>query len=185
MKYGILIAFCVLAITQWVIPARTIWSKDEVLENGETFKFKTEPVDPSDPFKGKYITLNFEQSSFTDTIHRGLAGREQVYVLLEKDSMGFARIQNLSRSEPQATGSYVLATVYYVSEENDSVTVHLEYPFNEFYMNEYIAPKAETIYRESTTDSGSITYAAVKVLEGDAVIENVFINEIPIRQLIK
>ena len=185
MKYAFLIAFCVLAIIQWVIPARTMWSKNDVLEKGETFKFKTEPVDPSDPFKGKYITLNFEQTSFTDTVHRGLSGQEPVYVLLGKDSLGFAVIENLSPEEPKNTKSYVLATVYYVTKENDSLTVHLDYPFNEFYMDEYKAPKAETIYRESTRDTASTTYALVKVLRGDAVIENVFINEVPIRQLIK
>ncbi len=48
-------------------------------------------------------------------------------------------------------------------------------------MDEYKAPKAETVYRESTSDTANTTYALVKILKGEAVIENVFINNIPIR----
>lgn len=185
MKYAYISAFLLLAIIQWVIPGKTIWEKDRVLKEGQSYKFRTEPVDPSHPFKGKYITLNFAESSFTDTVHRNLGGNDQVYVIMALDSLGFAKINELSVHEPKNTNAYVKATVYYASTEKDSVTVHLQYPFNEFYMDEYKASKAENIYRESNRDTTNITYALVKILRGEAVIENVFINDIPIGTLIK
>ncbi|MBC7826463.1 MAG: GDYXXLXY domain-containing protein [Chitinophagaceae bacterium] len=182
MKYGFILAFVLLAIIQWVVPGKIIWEKDEVLKKGESFKFKTEPVDPSHPFKGKYITLNFAENSFTDTINRNLAGNESVYVILGRDARGFAIIKDLSTRQPQ-NNNYVKATVYYASREKDSITVHIRYPFDEFYMDEYKAPKAETIYREPTRDSSATTYALVKIRKGQAVIQNVFINDIPIGEL--
>ena len=185
MKHGFVIAFVILALVQWVLPGRTIWEKDQILEKGQSFKFKTEPVDPSNPFKGKYIILNFEQSSFSDTVNRGLQSNDKVYVLLSHDHQGYAVIQDISAKEPQSTNAYVQARVYYVSSVKDTITVHLNYPFDEYYMDEYKAPAAETIYRESTADTASITYATVKILKGDAVIENVYINDVPIRKLIK
>ena len=185
MKYSYVIAFVVLALVQWVLPGRTIWEKDQVLKKGQLFKFQTEPVDPSDPFKGKYITLNFAENSFTDTLNRDLHGNDQVYVILAKNPQGFAVIENISVEEPKSTNSYVRAQVFYVSSEKDSITVHLNYPFDEFYMDEYKAPKAENIYRESNRNTANKTYASVKILNGDAVVENVYINDVPIGQLIK
>ena len=185
MKHSFVIAFLILALVQWIFPGRTIWEKNQILKHGQTFKFKTEPVDPSTPFKGKYILLNFEQSSFTDTVNRGLQSNERVYVVLTSDPQGYAVIQDISVKEPNSTNAYVEAQVYYVSSGKDSITVHLNYPFDEYYMDEYKAPRAEAVYRESTTDTASLTYATVKILKGEAVIENVYINDVPIRQLIK
>lgn len=185
MKYRFVSAFLILAIVQWGIFGQTIWKKDRVLKRGESYKFRTEPVDPSNPFKGKYISLNFSENTFKDSINRNLMSVDPVYVILEKDSQGFAHIKDLSVREPEATSSYVKAAVYFVSSENGMITVHLNYPFKEFYMDEYKAPEAEMIYRESARDTTKSTYALVKIRKGDAVIENVFINEIPIGDLIK
>src|SRR5215211_9182343 len=103
MKYGFVLAFLLLAIIQWVIPGKTIWEKDRVLKEGKSYKFRTEPVDPSNPFKGKYIVLNFAENSFTDTVHRGLRGNERVYVILIHDSKGFAKIKDVLQNEPKNT----------------------------------------------------------------------------------
>lgn len=185
MKYAYILAFVALAIIQWIIPGRLMWQKDVVLKKGVAYKFKTQPVDPNHPFKGKYIVLNFAENSFTDTVQRGLEAKDPVFVLLSKDNHGFAFINGLSAVQPQNTDAYVKATVYYTSVEHDSITVFLEYPFTEFYMQEFKAPRAEAIYFESATDSSKITYARVRILKGDAVIEDVYINDVPIRNLIK
>lgn len=185
MKYGFVFAFLLLALIQWVVPGKIIWEKDAVLKKGQSYKFKTEPVDPSHPFKGKYITLNFVESSFTDTINRNLSGNQDVYVILGTDARGFTNIKDLSTTEPRNNNAYVKAKVYYVSRENDSSRVRIRYPFDAFYMDEYKAPRAENIYRESNRDLSSTTYALVKIHKGEAVIENVFINGIPIMELIR
>ena len=181
MKYAFLIAFLALAIVQWLVPGKMIWEKGQVLAKGEAFKFKTEPVDPSNPFKGKYITLNFAENSFTtDTAYFDIEQNEPVYVLLGTDRYGYAVVRGLTLEKPSNTNSFVKANVWYTSKENDSVTVHIDYPFDEFYMDEYKAPRAEEVYRESTVDSSRVTYALVRILKGDAVLENVFIDEKPI-----
>lgn len=185
MKYGYLLGLLILAIIQWVVPGRIIKQKNEVLHKGQAYKFKTEPVDPSHPFKGKYITLNFAENSFTDTTNRNLRSDDNVFIILGTDQRGYAIIRDLTLKEPMNNNSYVKAIVSYTSRENDSITVHIDYPFDEYYMDEYKAPKAETIYRESNRDTMNITYALVKIWEGDAVIENVFINDMPIKALIK
>jgi len=185
MNYGLIIAFLVLVVIQWVVNGKIIWDKSEVLKKGQPYKFKTEPVDPTNPFKGKYITLTFSESIFADTINRNLVSNDNIYLLLGIDQRGYAFVKNLSKQEPKNDKAYVKATVYYTATDNDSISVHIRYPFDEFYMDEYKAPKAEIIYRESTRDTSNKTYALVKIWKGEGVIENVFINDIPIRELIK
>jgi hypothetical protein len=52
-------------------------------------------------------------------------------------------------------------------------------------MEEYKAPRAETIYREQSTDSNSRAYALVSLYKGDAVIKDVFINDTSISEILK
>ena len=61
-KY-IFILFVIVALIQLFVPAQVILQQESVLETGNVYRFKTQPVDPNDPFRGKYITLNYAISS--------------------------------------------------------------------------------------------------------------------------
>lgn len=188
MKKILLIVFAVMMIAQWAVPAKMIWQKESILRSGKIFNFRTEPIDPSHPFKGRYVVLNYEASNYTTVkLDSSIEDYGQdVYVLLEKDKDGFAKVKQLTKTKPNGTVDYVKAGVYYINRlESDTVTVQINFPFTEFYMDEFKAPKAESIYRESTIDSTQKTYAVVSILNGDAVVKDVMINDKPIRQVIK
>jgi len=55
----ILVAFIVLCSAQLYFPAKIVYDNTMVLNQGTIWKFQCEPVDPNDPFRGKYITLRF------------------------------------------------------------------------------------------------------------------------------
>lgn len=188
MKKILLIIFVIMLLIQWAVPARMIWQKEAVLRSGKIFNFRTEPVDPSHPFKGRYIVLNYEAVNYTTTHLDSTFDNygEEVYVVLSKDKDGFAKVQQLVKQKPGNTNDFVKATINYVNRfENDSATVRIDFPFTEFYMDEFKAPKAEDVYRESNIDSTQKTYAVVSILDGDAVVKDVMINDKPIRQVIK
>ena len=63
-KIIVIIAFIFMVFAQWYVPSKMILDREDILKNGEEFKFLTQPIDPSDPFRGKYITLNSEMSIF-------------------------------------------------------------------------------------------------------------------------
>ncbi len=185
MKKLLLPAFIIMALVQWIIPGSMIYEREEVLRKGKAFRFETEPVDPSDPFKGKYITLNYKERSIILSTTPGFKTGQEVYVVLTVDEKGFALVKNIGSTRPPAGTDYVPANVNYISYEQDSSkhTAYLTYPFEAFYMDEFKAPKAESVYREATIDSSKITYALVKVWKGTTVIENVFIGDKPIAEL--
>lgn len=186
MKQFAIGAFIIIAIVQWFVPGKMIRDKEVVLRKGSIFHFRTEPVDPLHPFKGRYIALSFRENEFTTASpDSALFNYGDAYVLLEKDRDGFAKIKNVVKQKPGAALDYVQASISYIDRKKDTAVIHLQYPFDEFYMDEFKAPRAETAYRESTRDSTQKTYAVVSILNGDAVIKDVIINNKPIRQVIR
>ena len=180
IKYILPFAFVIMVMAQLYVPANMILESEKVLSEGKEFKFKTAPVDPYDPFRGKYISLNFDATNFREHLQDTFFYGEKVYVSLSNDNQGFARIADISKSIPD-TGDYVSATVSNFFE-GDTSYVTVEYPFNRFYMEESKAYKAEQAYNESARDTNQTTYALVSIRNGDAVVKDVIINGESIRQ---
>lgn len=63
-KKILFILFITVVIAQLFIPVKIILNKEDILKTGTAFKFKTAPIDPTDPFRGEYIILNFDENEF-------------------------------------------------------------------------------------------------------------------------
>ena len=178
----ILILFTIVALIQLFVPAQMIFNREVVLNEGKVFKFKTMPIDPSDPFKGKYIYLNYEVDGFT-TYDSSWKRGEAIYVELTTDSFGFAEAVSVSRTALEGK-DYTLAKVdWYDKGLNE---VQFTFPFTEFYMDETKAYDAEVAHRDAQRDSlPNNTYAKVYIKDGEAVLDNVFINDIPISDYVE
>ena len=55
-----MIFFGLLIVAQVAVPLQMIQQRETVLREGELFRFKTEPIDPADPFQGRYVWLQIE-----------------------------------------------------------------------------------------------------------------------------
>lgn len=175
----IFIIFLVVVILQLLVPAKMIFDKEAILKTGTVYKFKTQPIDPSDPFRGKYVTLNYELNtaeSMDTTLKRG----DKIFVYLETDSLGFAELHSISKTKKSTDRDFVEAKVQWYNLKNKSLRFQLE--FNRYYMEEFKAKPAEDIYRTYNRRGDTIneTYALVAVKVGDAVLKDVFINDKPI-----
>lgn len=179
----ILAAFILVALAQLYVPAKMILDRESVLANGIDFKFKTAPIDPNDPFRGKYISLQYESNVIEIQNEEDWRGGEDIYVILANDSNGFAKIESLSKTKPSDEVSFVKAKVSYVSD-NGSQQLTVSYPFDRFYMEESKALEAEQVYRESVPDTNQVAYALVKIKNGEAVLKDVLINDISIRDVV-
>lgn len=196
----IFFVFILVALVQLLMPAKMIFDREDILATGKDYRFKTKPVDPNDPFRGKYITLGFEENLVKDQSENDWQNSETIYVFLTTDIEGFARIVSISKVKPVGNVDFVEAKVSYFSffdpmqaspdslnqsESNKNTDLIIEYPFNRFYMEEFKAPRAEKVYRESLSDSSNVTYALVKIKDGEAVVKDILINGISIKELVK
>jgi uncharacterized membrane-anchored protein len=137
------------------------------------------PVDPYDPFKGKYIVLNFKDNRIPAT-DSAISFSEEVFITFKEDKEGFARPAAVSNTKPAQTD--YLKT--FVNKFSFDSAVTINYPFNKYYMEEFKASSAESIYRERNLDSSNRTYALVSIFKGDAVIKDVLINDSSIAEII-
>lgn len=186
MKYKkiIFISFALLVFLQLWTPAAMIWNREAILKTGKVFKFRCAPVDPNDPFRGKYIILGFDENSLQQQEELKWQSGETIYVQMKNDSAGFAKIYAVHKTKPGNQTDFIKAKVDYFSNDSNN-EVFIAWPFNRFYLEESKAYAAEQEYVKSLADSNNITYALVKVKNGDAVLENVFINDKPINFYIK
>ena len=179
------LVFLLMAFAQWLVPGRMVWQRSNVLQKGKAYKFQSMPVDPVNPFKGRYVALNFAETRFRAGKKHGLEYGQKIYVTLNVNDSGYAKIKTLYKKVPAGT-DYIEAKVSYIDDWNeDSVAViNIAYPFTEYYTEEFKAPKIERLYAD-TTMRPEDTYALVKVYEGNCVVENLFINNIPVEELLK
>ncbi len=172
--------FILMVIAQWFVPVNMIVKEENVLKNGIVYKFKTQPIDPSDPFRGKYIILNYEMDSFKSDSTSYEFG-EDLFVSISNDSLGFAKATGLSKDPPEK-GDYVIAN--YTGRYNGQVNFTL--PFDTFYMNEDKAMDAELAVREVQRDSLPTTcYALVYIMADRAILQDVQIDGVSIKDYVE
>lgn len=173
-----------MVLAQLYVPTSMIFEKERVITQGTAYKFRTAPIDPNDPFRGKYITLSFNENAVKVENAAEWNTADQIFVGLSTDSNGYAIIQSVTREQPISGNDYIKANVDYILTDSQS-TVFVRYPFDRFYMEESKAPLAEQVYTEAAIDSNQVAYALVMVREGDAVVRDVVIDGVSIVELAK
>ena len=176
MKNLAILAFIAMILAQWAVPGKMIYDSERVISEGVPYKFKTQPIDPSDPFRGKYITLSFDVDhvaveKIPDNWHSG----DDIYVTYTTDSAGFAKVQAISPTKPES-GDYLFTTVNFATTY-EPYEVSFNLPFNRFYLEESKASQAEQLYWEAQRDSAQVAYGVVKLKGGSAVLTDVMIND--------
>jgi len=177
----ILIIFILVVLAQLYIPASIIIGSESTLNKGSKYLFRTAPIDPNDAFRGKYVQLSFEQSSVKQSNKRNEIANLTAYVEITNDSAGFAKATKLSFNKP-SKGDFVAVKTRF--SFNDTI-MSFEYPFNRFYLEESIAEKAEELYRKNNIRGKQNSYAVVRIKNGTAVIEDLYIGGRPIKESLK
>ncbi|CAN5131976.1 hypothetical protein BH23BAC1_BH23BAC1_00160 [soil metagenome] len=184
MKLILFPAFIIISLIQLFFPAKMIWNRERVIAANNNFKFRTAPVDPHDPFRGKYLFLQFQENQFKVDGSEDWAQNQDVFVLLSEDKEGFVKIADVYPTPPDDTPLYIKAKIGYVYDDAGKKII-INYPFEKFYMEESKAYDAELAYNASAQDTTKVTYALVSVLKGEAVLNDVFIDNVSIKEVVK
>ncbi len=180
-KKLILPTFVLVVVVQLSVPAKMILDRENIIKEGSVHLFRTAPVDPYDPFRGKYIILSFADNMVGVEDESEWSWGESAYLQIAPDSSGFTTPQRVSKYPPD-TGDYLEVMVSYVTS-NGTNRLTINYPFDRFYMEESKAPRAERSYFESLRDSTQRTYAVVSVKNGEFVLLDVMIDGISITEI--
>ena len=115
--------FAVCCAIQIAVPASMILRHEGTLADGSVYRFRCAPVDPVDPFRGRYVALAFEQSRFEGSVPDGLDPGSTAYATLEQDTEGFAVISSLEETEPRE-GDYLKVRIEWSSDRSTQVIEH-------------------------------------------------------------
>ena len=178
----VLILFSCLALIQIATPVSMIARREMTLRNGRQFRFRTAPVDPYDAFRGRYVALRIENGLVPVADDVKLVRNQKVYAHIKEDEEGFAKIVSVGIERPDGD-AYLQARVLSRYARGNKVRLHL--PFDRYYMDEKVAPAAETAYRRHSRRGRRDTYVAVRIKSGFTVIEELYVGGKPILEFIQ
>jgi len=175
--------FLVVALIQLSVPASVVWKRGQTLKHGRVWKFKTEPVDPVDAMRGRYVALRFAAEKVPvadESAHERISPGTSVYAALKEGADGFADVDRIS-IEPLNGEDVVKVKVGYSYDHSE----HLIFPFDRFWVTEKNAPAAEKAYRENSRRGKENAYVTVRVRDGDAALEQLYIDNQPLAEYLR
>jgi len=177
-KPYLLFLLILLFLFQLYVPASIIFKNERVYISGTTYKIELAPIDPNDPFRGKYINLSFRQNTAKIPAHFSAREGSSIFVIMKPGKNGFLEIDSLSENHVQTLDPRICisARISYFSEEGSGKEAHIIYPFARFYVEESEAADAEERYRAAAMDSTKLSYGLLNVYNENAVLKEVIIN---------
>lgn len=179
IKVNLFYLFIFVVAIQLSVPATMIYSHETALRRGTAFKFKTAPIDPLDPFRGRYVRLNIESNSAPVADDDAISKNAWVYVTVKTDKDGFARLTE-TRTHPPEHSSYLRLKI----KHSYSGTAHFELPFDRYYAEENLAPEIEHSYAVARRNSREKAYVKIRVYNGTGVIEDLYLEDLPVMAFI-
>jgi hypothetical protein len=174
------IAFAFVMILYLWFPWNLIHQQERILREGTQIRLQLQPVDPYDIFRGRYIQLFY--GNWEVAYQERPVVAEPVYLRFRTDTLGFQQPDRIDATPP-AGEPYLTARVLYIDEEKQTAQIEPPETLLYYYMNDEIAPLAEQYFRELNTlrpDQPEQAYAQVRLLKGEARIEQVFLSGQPV-----
>jgi uncharacterized membrane-anchored protein len=178
MKQLRLLIFAATALAQLGVPAWAVWMRTETLSKGKLWKFRTAPVDPVDAVRGRYVALAFTAEEVPRT--ERLPPASTAYAFLKEGSNGFAEIDHVSTTK--AKGDNVMEVKPGGWWDGSQ---HVEFPFDKFWLTEKMAPQADRAYATNAREAKKTAYVTVRVRDGDAALEQLFIDDQPLPEYLR
>jgi uncharacterized membrane-anchored protein len=173
----ILLGFVMVVLAQLAVPAWMILERERTLREGQVFKFKTQPVDPADAFRGRYVWLRLEPETVPVSNSGVWEHRQKAFAVLGTGTNGYAMVKRLERTKPMGEPALQVRVNW-----SDGKNMHINWEgLDRYYMMEDKAPAAETAYREHNRVTNQNCFISVRVRGSVGVIENLYIENQPIQ----
>ncbi|MEO0543950.1 MAG: GDYXXLXY domain-containing protein [Pseudomonadota bacterium] len=149
---AIVAALLLTGVIGWMIESRA-----QVLRDGQEAVLQTEPIDPRDLLRGRYVVLNYAIArpdpdvvrQFFETLPDDRFYRDEtIYVALAMGEDGFHNVSAISLKKPEE-GLFLRARASFTPNLNGDLRAN--YGIGRFYTNEKLAPELEARMRNGET----------------------------------
>jgi uncharacterized membrane-anchored protein len=179
MKKIALAIFVLVALAQLSVPALMAWHRVQTFAQGRVWKFKTAPVDPEDAVRGRFIWLRFMAEDYIAP--EKFVGVDHVYAVLKEGPDGFAVIDHVSTTPLSGDNVMMIEPGGYWENSGQ----HIRFPFDKFWVTEKRAPEAEKAYRDNNRREKQNVFVTVRVRDGDAAMEQLYIDNKPLPEFLR
>ena len=166
------IIFVVMIIVQIGVPVYSIIELNDILATGEEFKISTRPIDPADPFMGRYVAVR-ARIDVSEKQEREWGYKLYRYVSLGKDADGFATVLEISNQPIDAP--------HVIEVDEEWFYGDVELPIDRYYMQEHLAPEADRMVARGELDA----YITIRVKHGKCVISGVYVDGVRIEEYVR
>ncbi len=174
-----LVIFVVIAVIQLAVAANAIISSEIALRSGEVFRFRLQPVDPVDAFRGRYVNLRFAVDKAPVPEGMPFLHRQKIYVPLVVDAEGFAGFGPVALEAPDERAYLRLRSGVQYEDEGGSAVLSLNLPFRRYYMTEELAKEVDrSLWRRGRRPA----WVEVRIRNGTGVIEDLYVDGWPVRE---
>ncbi len=177
--------FSLLCVLQIAVPATMVVEHQRTIAGGTPWRFQAAPVDPNDPFRGRYVRLGFAAARdaipMANTGMIYIAPDTRMYAELASGPDGFAHLVRLHEERP-ASGDYLDVFVRNMRTPDDRkdkgqpAAAFVRLPFDRYYLPEDRAQAVEREYAEAARGARENTYAEVRVRAGHAALIGLVLN---------
>lgn len=189
LRLGIFLA---VVLVQLAVPLSFILKHERTLAKGETLRFRTRPVDPVDPFQGRYVIINLADRAVTispeQERHAPIKrrSRQAGYAQITVDADGWASFSDWTTTPP-ADGPYLATHLskygrIFAEIDGEPDSYRIEIPFNRYYMPEHLAPRAERLVGRGREEFDC--WVEVNLHNGHAVITGLYLDDRPIEEAV-
>ncbi len=160
-----------LGLLQLAVPASMVVKQEAILSQGTEYRFRLAPVDPGDPFRGRYLRLSFEveRKGYKLQTASAFDKSQPLYAAISTDPEGFARIDALATTPPASPYLTIPAGSHYGYGGGD---IHITIPFHRYFVNETrakaIEKEANELLRRAQKEGRKPgLYGTVRIKDGD------------------
>jgi len=183
------IILSLVILAQLVVPAFMVYKYENTLKNGELYRFKVRPIDPYDPFRGRFVYLSFDRQLVTYNGAESIKYGEFVFASLSKDTEGKAVFNEMFTEKP-TTGNYLKVKFFkdYGVYDKPANVYKIGFIFDRYYSRESKALKIENAIAENSRRQGiadeeiETVTAAVRIKDGLGVIEELYVGDLTIHE---
>lgn len=166
------------------------------LTQGTEIILKTIPIDPTDLFRGDYVSLNYEiseveKNKLSKDLKENFTSEAddyssiKVYTILEKASDGYFKVKSVSLKKPQ-NDIYLKGSLYRYREYEEYI-VNEDTPYEDYQekfkyiyhidynIDKYFVPENSAKDFEKASERGNIL-AVVKIYKGYALLKEIKIK---------
>lgn len=163
------------ALLATALMSAVIWfmieDRNTILRDGSEIVLKSEPIDPRDLLRGRYVTLTYPaqmlSAELLGDIFTGpepIESGDPLYLYFTQQDDGLHTVSEVSASKPSDLTGWMEVDLPY--RPVNAVSILVPFPIDRYYAHEKLAPEIEARMRD-----GALTEVVIALHEGRAQLK--------------